>query len=380
VKSYLAYAAVAPPSERIRRAIDETLDLYSERGPSAFHVLVAQRERLRQNLARLLGTRAERLAFVSSTTLGISDLALCMPWKRGERVLLFEGEFPANVTPWQRAAELFGLETRFLSVADAGADPEAFLRRFELALREGVRLVAVSAVQFQTGLRMPLAGMAALCREHGAELAVDAIQACGVIPLDVEALDLDYLVCGAHKWMLGVEGAGFVYAREGCARALVPRTAGWLSHERPLGFLLGDPGELRPDRAIRADIQFLEKSSMSSLGLAALAASVEHLLEQTPAKIFAHVSRYLDVLEAGLAARGLTLLRSPLPACRSAILSFVPPTGVGALAIATGLAARGVTASTPDGLVRFAPHYQNSVNEIDSVLGALDETLAAARA
>lgn len=376
MKAYLAYAAVAPPSERVRGAINATLDLLSEQGPGAFHTLSVRRERLRVDLGKLLGTRAENLAFVSGTTVGIGELALCLDWRAGERVVLFEGEFPANVTPWQRVASLFGLEVRFLSLPRPGDEPEAFFERFEAALREGVRLVAVSAVQFQTGLRMPLARMAALCHEHGAELAVDAIQACGVVPLDVEALDLDYLVCGAHKWMLGVEGAGFVYAREASARKLVPRTAGWLSHDRPLGFLLGEPGELRRDRPIRSGIQFLEKSSMSQLALAALATSLEVLLEKSPTAVFSHVTRYLDVLEAGLVARGLSVLRSPRPEQRSGILSFVPPGALGAAALAAGLAARGVTVSTPDGLVRFAPHHESSLDEIDSVLGALDETLA----
>jgi selenocysteine lyase/cysteine desulfurase len=294
-------------------------------------------------------------------------------------VVLFEGEFPANVTPWQQAAATFGLETQFLSLAQAGEDPEAFLSRLEAALRGGVRLVAVSAVQFQTGLCLPLARMASLCRHYGAELAVDAIQACGVMPVDVEALGVDYLVSGAHKWMLGVEGAGFVYAREACARALVPRTAGWLSHERSLDFLLGGEHELCHDRPIRNGIQFLEKGSMSNLSLAALGASVELLLERTPSAIFAHVSRYLDRLEAGLCERGLRSLRSPLPECRSGILSFVPPASLGAAAVAAGLRTRGVTASTPDGLVRFAPHYANPLDEIDGVLDALDDVLAGAR-
>ena len=378
MKAYLAYAAVAPPSGRIQRAIETTLALFAERGPSAFLVLAEERERLRANLGKLLQTRAENIALVPGTTFGIGDLALCLPWKARDRVVLFEGEFPANVTPWQRAAELFDLEPRFVSLAGAGSDPEAFLQRFEAALQGGVRLVAVSAVQFQTGLRMPVARMAALCQRYGAELAVDAIQACGVMPVEVEALGVDYLVCGAHKWMLGVEGAGFVYAREACARALVPRTAGWLSHEQPIGFLLGAEGELRRDRPIRSDIRFLEKSSISNLSLAALGASVEFLLEHSPAAIFADVTRYLDRLEQGLVARGLKVLRSPLPECRSAILSFVPPRSLGAAAIAAGLAARGITVSTPDGLVRCAPHHANSLEEIDSVLAALDETLEAA--
>ncbi len=107
-----------------------------------------------------------------------------------------------------------------------------------------MRLVAVSAVQFQTGLSMPLAEIGALCRAHGAELCVDAVQAVGVVPMDVEALGLDYLACGAHKWLLGLEATGFLYVRRERQPSLRPALAGWLSHEDAVSFLLEGPGKL----------------------------------------------------------------------------------------------------------------------------------------
>jgi cysteine desulfurase/selenocysteine lyase len=306
-------------------------------------------------------------------------LAFSIPWRPRDRVVLFAGEFPANVTPWQRAAALFDLDVRFVSLERAVEDVTPVLHELEQNLRGGARLVAVSAVQFQTGLRMPLQAISELCRRYGAELAVDAIQACGVVPIDVNALGIDYLVCGAHKWMMGIDGAGFLYARSEAAEALEPRTAGWLSHEDPLGFLLEGPGKLRYDRPIRRELQYLEGSSMSSAGLAALGAAVDTILEQGPSEIFARVSRYLDALEAGFLQRGLASLRAREPAQRSGILSIAPPPGLAAGEVARGLRQRGVTVSTPDGLLRFAPHYMNPEHEVVEVLAALDETLAALR-
>lgn len=371
---YLAYAAVAPPSSAVKRAVAATLDLYS-RGGAAFPVLVAEREALRVNLGRLLGTSAQNLALITGTTAGIRALALSFTWRPGDRVVLFSGEFPANVTPWQRAAELFGLEIRYISLEHAVDDPDSYLRPLERELQAGVRLVAVSAVQFQTGLRMPLARLCELCHRHGAELAVDAIQGCGVIPIDVEALGVDYLVSGAHKWLGGVEGAGFVFCAPERAAALQPRTAGWLSHEDPTGFLLQGPGELRYDRPIRRGIQHLEGSSMASVALAALGAAVSARLEIGLDAIYAHVSRYLDALNAGLLARGLRTLRASEPAARSGILSLVVPKPIAATDLARALAERGVTVSTPEGLVRFAPHYPNPESEVATVLAALDDSL-----
>jgi selenocysteine lyase/cysteine desulfurase len=293
--------------------------------------------------------------------------------------VLFDGEFPANVSPWQRAAELFGLRLDFVDMKHAVEDEASILQPLERLLAGGARLVAVSAVQFQTGLCMPLAEIGALCARYGAELCVDAIQACGVVPLDAPALGIDYLVCGAHKWLLGPEGVGFVYAKPERARALKPRTAGWLSHEDGTLFLFAGAGQLRYDRPVKASLQMLEGGSSSALGFAGLEAAIEPISTLGPSAIFGHVNRYLDLLEPSLVARGFRSRRARAAARRSGILSFEPPQGLAAADLVAQLRLRGVVASMPDGLLRFAPHFASSTAEIETVSSAVDEALTELR-
>lgn len=378
--AYLAYAATAPVSTRVRAAVGRVLDSYAEQGTTAIFRWIEQRERLRGKLARLIGAQASDIALTSGTTRGISDLALSIDWRQGDRVVLFSGEFPANVSPWQRAAELFKLELCFVDLSRAVEDEGSILGPLQRLLEGGARLVAVSAVQFQTGLRMPLAEISALCRRYSAELCVDAIQACGVVPLDVEALGIDYLVCGSHKWLLGLEGVGFVYARSEHAQRLLPRTAGWLSHEDGTLFLFAGTGKLRYDRPLKTTLQMLEGGSSSTVGFAALEAAIEPLLELTPTAIFDHVNRYHDELEPELVARGFQSRRAAGTERRSGILGLVPPRGIEAHDLVAELRPRGVSASMPDGLLRFAPHFPNSLAEIETVSSAVDEALAALRA
>ena len=378
-RAYLAYAATAPVSSLVKTAVNRALDSFAERGNVAFFDWVEQRERLRAKLGQLVGAPASDIALTSGTSRGLSDLALCLRWQAGQRIVLFEGEFPANVCPWQHAARLFGLRVDFVPMAHAIEDEASFLTPLTQLLEAGTRLVAVSAVQFQTGLKMPLSKIAELCARYGAELCVDAIQACGVMPLDAPALGVDYLVTGAHKWLLGPEGVGFLYARPERARALLPNTAGWLSHEDGTRFLFAGPGELRYDRAIKPTVQMLEGGSSSTLGFAALEAAIEPILALSPAAIFEHVSRYLDRLEPGVVARDFSSRRATQAERRSGILSFRPPSGVAASDLVLELRALGVFASMPDGLLRFAPHFPNDLSEIETVLGALDEALARLR-
>jgi cysteine desulfurase / selenocysteine lyase len=370
--AYLSHAAVSPPSTEVVRAVDHLMRDYAERGVSVYTEWRAQRDRLRGRIARLIGAGSKEIAFVANTTRSATDLSLCLPWKRGDRVLCMRGEFPANVTPWQRAAETFGLEIVFIE-ADAFRTDEG-LAALDRELARGVRLVAVSAVQFQTGLAMPIDSIAARAHAAGAEIFVDAIQACGIVPIDVARSKIDYLGCGSHKWLMGLEGVAFLYVREDRISALVPRVAGWMSHESAWDFLF-EPDSLRYDRAIRSDVTFFESGAINAAGLAALEASIACIEKLGVEAISTHVNAYLDALEPALVARNFASERSALPAQRSGILSVRPPADVSLSALWRALGERGVACSTPDGRLRFAPHWPNALDEVPRVIEALDACL-----
>ncbi|MGE0786246.1 MAG: aminotransferase class V-fold PLP-dependent enzyme [Sandaracinaceae bacterium] len=372
--AYLNHAAVSPPSREVQRAVHAIVSDYASRGLGAVGAWRDQRERLRGRLARLIGARPEEIALMPSTTRAVIDAALCMPWKPGDRVLCFRGEFPTNVTPWQRAADTFGLEVVFGDAEDFRN--ERGLEAVREHLARGVRLIAVSAVEFQTGLRVPLAEIARAAHDAGAEVFVDAIQAVGAVPIDVRDGEIDYLACGSHKWLMGLEGAGFLFIREDRARALVPRVAGWLSHEEPLRFLLEGAGHLRYDRAIRTEPTFLEVGAINGVGFAALEAAVAPIEAIGVDTIFAHIQRYHDALEPALVERGFTS-RRPIPIeQRSGSLSVVPPDAIELSTLFAKLTQRGVAVSMPDGHLRFAPHWPNALDEVPRVIEAIDAALA----
>ncbi len=375
--AYLNHAGVSPPSAPVERAVAELLRLFACGGGAAFEAALALRGRLRGKLAELLGARATDLALTGGTTHGVQAIALSLRWKPGDRVVLLDGEFPANVTSWQRAAELFGLEPVFLPLDAFEADPGRGLALLGTELRKKVRLVAVSAVQFRSGFAMPLAELAMRCHEAGAQLFVDAIQAAGATPLDVAQLEVDYLAGGGHKWLMGVEGAGYLYVRPGRMEELRPALAGWLSHEEPLAFL-SEPGQLRYDRPLRREAGAFEASSMSSVAQAALDASLGLLLGLGVPAIHAHANRYLDLLEPELLARGFRSHRSPEARFRSSFFTATPPPGRSARQLRDALARAGVAVAIPDGRLRFAPHWPNDAGrEVGVVLDALDGALRA---
>lgn len=375
--AYLNHAAISPPSRLVVEEVQKVLSDYSQHGVQAFLRWEEQRNTLRRDFARLVGATTPEIGFVSNTSAGVTHIALSFPWRRGDRVLLFRGEFPANVTPWQRAAELFQLELRFLDASDFETDAGLELLRAELVA--GVRMVAVSAVQFQTGLRMPVRRIGALCHELGAQLFVDAIQACGAVPLHVRDDNIDYLATGSHKWLMGVEGAGLVFVRHEHQPTLRPYTAGWLSHTHATDFLFHGAGHLRTDRALRQDAAVFEGGTQSVLALAALGVTVPLLCEIGPSAILEHVSGYLDHLEASLIELGFRSLRAATRERQSTLLCVVPPEYTTTAFVAGELRRRGVSVATPDGNLRFSPHFPNAYTELPHVVEAAKLALEAAR-
>lgn len=384
---YLAHAAISPANRAVLLATQRCAGLVARQGVASFPLLLAQRERLRGSVAKLLSVPTRNIALTAGCTRGIADVALGLPWQPGDRLLTYEGEFPANVSPWQFAARDRGATVELCSLPDPTNTRCRQLILDELtealgrARAEGkpIRWVAVSAVQFQTGLRMPVGEMAEICHKRQARLFVDGIQACGVLPLDLGRLGVDAFFVGAHKWLLGLEGAGFSFLADTLLEILRPLTAGWLSHEEGEHFLFRGPGHLRYDRPLVRDARVFEGSTGSAIGLCALEAGVEMNRRLGPAAIFKHVQEYHDQMEPAWVARGFRSLRAADPELRSCILSFLPPPGVTAVALAAALKERGVMISLPDGLARLSPHFANSVDEIPLVLTALDDALSQLR-
>ncbi len=367
--AYVSHAAISPHSVPVQAAVAAAQSDYGRRGVAAFMTWHAQRRRLKGRLAGLMNIEADDLGLVLNTTAGVVAIAMCFPWSAGDRVVLFEGDFPTNITPWQRAAEVFGLRLEFLPIADLARPGGADLTRLEAQLRAGVRLVALSAVQFQTGLRLDTGAIAALCHRYDAEVFVDAIQAVGATPFD--ASPVDYAAGGGHKWLMGPEGAGWLYVAPERAGALRPNLAGWLSHERAADFLFDGAGLLRYDKPLRASADVFESGAPNTIGYAGLEAAVALIEQLGPTAIHAHVNRYFDRLEPSLQALGYESLRAADAVRRSTILSFRPPAEVDFAALSRNLAAQGVVATTPDGLLRFAPHWPNAPGEVETVAAAL---------
>lgn len=379
---YFNYCGVSPWPGEVSRAVSRAARILSRSGLAGALTMRAERDILKAKLARWIDARAEEIVLVPNISSAGLAVAYNLDWQAGDTVLLGQHEFPANNLPWRLAARTFSLEVMSFDEDALRRDPETAWRELEqLLLERRPRLLALSAVSYWSGFRMPLERVVSLCQASGTMLYIDAIQALGTVP--VKRLDgIDFFSGGSHKAMRAPEAAGFLAVAARGREQWVPRLAGWLGLPNPVGFLLdGDP-EANPNETMPRpqDPSTAEIGGQNSLGYAGLSASLDYLDRFGVATIHEHVQRLHDRLEPALLDLGFRSERSPRPQERSALLCLRPPDGVDLPKLQRELSALGVETSTPRGRLRFGAHRANSESDVDRVLEVMPEALRRAAA
>ncbi|MBO9333588.1 MAG: cysteine desulfurase [Roseiflexus sp.] len=228
----LAFLDSAASSQKPRRVIDCLEDYYrrynanvhrgiyrlSEEATFAF-------ERARGKVARFINARSQReIVFVRNTTEAINLVA--RSWgdanlREGDRILLSIMEHHSNLVPWQMLAQRTGAKLEFLSI-----DGEGRLALDNLdAQLEGVRLVAITQQSNVLGTINPVAEIARRAHAVGALVLVDGAQSVPHMPVDVQALDIDFLAFSGHK-MCGPTGIGVLWGRRAILEQMPPFLGG----------------------------------------------------------------------------------------------------------------------------------------------------------
>lgn len=320
-------------------------------------------DRARTLAAQLIGASAGEIALTTNTSWGVNLAAYTLPLGPGDIVLGSRGEFPANVYPWMAAAKARGFTFEMLPLAGTAADEELILRR--IAEDDRVKCVALSWVSFWSGARIDLARIGAACRAAEVWFAVDAIQGLGPLTLDVRSMPVDFVSCGAQKWLCSPWGSGFVYVRGELIPQLEPPAAGWLAQASS-----GDFGRfLDYDPAWHTDARKFEVGTIPYQDIVGMNASLALFLELGPKRIETHVRGLTTrIIEWTHKRRGVKLITPEAAASRAGIVALATNDLDGD---SKKLRAAKVTHSVREGAIRLSPHFHNTMEEVEVVLGAL---------
>ncbi len=214
------------PSPRI--VLDRTIQAWTELESNPVGMtwgkgeVVVETDRVRERAAAFLGCDVDELLITRSTTDGMNSLAAGIHLNRGDRVLMTNQEHEGGSSCWHYLARRQGLIVDEVPIAPDDHDTEGIVKRFAAAITRDTRVISVSHVISSTGLRMPIAEIAAIAKDHGILCVVDGAQAVGGMAVNVKALGCDAYATSGHKWLLGPKGTGLVYIRREPAKLIEP--------------------------------------------------------------------------------------------------------------------------------------------------------------
>ena len=313
----------------------------------------------------MIGASPGEIALMVNTTYGLNVAASVLPLKAGDVIVTPDREFPANVYPWMALAERLGATYRRVPYVNGLADEDALIRALD---EPNVRVLSVSWVSFETGLKLDLERLGTACRERGIWFVVDAMQGVSTAPLDVHALPIDFLACGGQKWLLSPWGTGFLYVRRDLIGQLEPRAVGWMAVKNSEDFTRLCDYELN----WFVDARRFEVITLPYQEFAGLNTSLDLFESVGWPNVFSLVhERTTQSVRWAEAHRDVKLVTPADPSRRAGIVSVRTKDPKAASA---RLLAEKVPHSLREGMIRLAPHFYTSSEEIDRALRVLENS------
>lgn len=361
-KIYLNSCSLGALSNRSMQGLARFMEMWNEWGAHAWYeIWMGEIAKARQKFAAIIGAQEHEVAIAPSVSVALSSIATALDYSKRNNVVMADMDFPTLAYQWL-VKERVGVECRFVESPDRVYTPPEL---FEGQVDSKTALVATSRVFFTSGYIQDVRAVADIAHKHGAYVLIDDYQGTGQIPIDVIKMDIDFLVTGTLKWLMGGPGLAFVYIREGLIPQVQPTITGWFGHREQFMFKTRE-FEFRDDAArVEMGTPAMPTIYTANGGLDIVREiSVERICERT---------RFLtNDLIARARERGWTIRAPQEPEHRSSIvmLAFEHPGE-----IVKALVARNIITDFRPGLLRVSPYFYNTIEENAIVIDAIAEIL-----
>ncbi|MFX1416638.1 MAG: aminotransferase class V-fold PLP-dependent enzyme, partial [Promethearchaeota archaeon] len=307
-------------------------------------------------LAKLQGGKKEQYGLSPNTTSGINSFAHSIDYPEMSNIVLCDLEFPANYVPWQNVSRLYGPELRVVKSKEGVASLDSFKKHID----ENTRVVAVSQVQFSSGYRVDLGGLADAVHNVGGYLVADVIQAIGWAETDLEKENVDFAAGHAAKWLLGPIGTGYVYVSKELIDKLTPRFLGWWGVSKMEDFSYFEREPLPSAR-------MFEIGSPALIGYVGMIESLKTVMEVPAMSREQAAMENADYFRKRLSEEGLSYYDFGTKH-NSPIVSCAPED---AEELNKKIAKEKIYCSVRDDRLRVSPHFYNTKQEIDKLVDRL---------
>jgi selenocysteine lyase/cysteine desulfurase len=364
---YLNCAYMSPLLKRVEEA--GIAGVRRRRNPTSLTPadFFSETDRARRLFAELVNApEPSRISMVPGVSYAMATVARNLRVRRTQNVVVAHAQFPSNVYEWRRLCADTGASLRTVSPPEGSPRRgEEWNMRLLEAIDADTALVALGNVHWADGTRFDLERMGKRAREVGAALVVDGTQSVGALPLDVQRVQPDVLVCGSYKWMMGPYSLGLAYYGPRFDGG-VPLEQTWLGRRGSEDFtgLVNYVDEYQPGAA-RYDVS--ERSNFTLMPM--LVAALEQLLEWRPER----VQQYCRELTRGLRgeARALGYTLEDEAWCGAHLFGIRLPKSLDLPRLQQLLRERRVFVSVRGDAVRVSPNVYNDQADVQALADVL---------
>jgi cysteine desulfurase / selenocysteine lyase len=358
--TYLNSAAVSPPPTIAVEAVISQLKDVSENGSTNFNDWVATKDRARSLVAEMLHVESEQIAFLRNTSDGFASVANGLNWQKGDNIVSFDREFPANFYAWRNVRDKFGVELRLCPERDGRIDLDEFIGLID----SNTKLVSISAVQFASGFRADLERIGEAARKHDALFAVDMIQGFGAFGFDFPAQYVDIASGASHKWLFSPEGCGIFYLSDRARERIAPTLIGWISVETPWDFE-------DTEQSFKSTALAWESGTNGSALFYGLEQSLKLIHETGLKNIENYLEDLTDYLCELISGKNYQIISSRAKGEKSQIVCIKHQNGLASNEIFKQLENKNIIVSPRGSRLRIAPHFFNNRADIEKLAESL---------
>jgi cysteine desulfurase/selenocysteine lyase len=351
---YFNHASTGPITIKVKERIEAFLTERSEEKIDDYYAFKDVTDETKEMIGEMINCDADRIAFLDNTTNGIIWLAQGIDWKAGDRIILNDVEFPANVYPFLQLKEK-GVEVDFIKSKNGIVTAEEVIN----AIKPETKLISISFVQFLSGYKVDLEKIGKVCKELEIFFSVDAIQGLGAVRLDVKKFNIDFLASGTQKWLFGLQGLAFIFVRKELQDKMKSAPIGWLAVKDAWDLL-------NFDLTTKETAERFQPGTLNNLGIYAFNSSMklfnEFGFDEIEKQVLSNSRYFINKLaEIGYKSPLLSLPDENL----SGIVSFK---NINAKMIFDNLSHKKIICSLREGYIRFAPHFYNTKQEINTII------------
>lgn len=355
-KTYINSCSYGALSNEVAASYQAYLNTRLQKGAD-WEQFVGKNESVRALFAQLVNASPNEIAVTTSASAGLNSVISAMAPKDGRnKIVLSDFEFPTMGQIWHAQ------KGRGYEVATAKQDgPYIPFEQYERLIDDKTAVVAISHVCYRNGAMNEVEKIIRLAHDKGAIVMLDSSQALGAVPIDVKALDVDIMVGGALKYLLASGGVGYLYVRDDLVKKLDPYATGWFAQEDVNAM---DMHHHKPSNSARR----FESGTPPVPALYAAEAGLSMILEIGVSAIQAHVRCLTARFKEEVKALGGTLMTPEDPTLHGAMIAIK---STDEHALVARLAEHDIITSCRDGNLRVSPHFYNSHEDIDALLGGL---------